>query len=165
MKSSKAPAPRLVPDLRTSPGSARPTALSLTKLRAGYVDQKLSALELCAIEAPDSRTVEIQGPRTVTVTCKSDKGTMTVPMARGMSHLVAMYENLTPRLRVASPGTTIVSVNGSTTSPVVGKRFEIALSNGQTWEVSTSTWITANWTAHGLAANSPFNGGLRAGLL
>lgn len=89
----------------------------------------------------------------------SGGGRMQAPLVRGMPYATMLYEGLTPRLATQH---VILSVNDESRSPVTGRRFKIALNNGQTWVLYSSSDVTWEWTSTEMKATAPFAGFLRA---
>ena len=96
----------------------------------------------------------------VQVRYSASGGTMTVPLVYGMPYVTADYAGLRPYL---TPGNyTIAAVNGSAAAgQAIGSRFELALGDGSTWVVYTSTPITFDWNAAGMTASAAFTGTVR----
>ena len=93
-------------------------------------------------------------------------GTMTAPLVQGMPYVTVDYAGLQP---VILPGNdavasrTIVSVNGSTATGTLapGSRFQLALSDGTTWVVYSSSPVIFNYAANKLYVTARFTGTLR----
>jgi endo-1,3(4)-beta-glucanase len=93
-------------------------------------------------------------------------GSMTAPLVQGMPYVTVDYAGLQP---VILPGNdavaarTIVSVNGSTATGNLapGSRFQLALSDGSTWVVYSSSPVIFNFAANKLYVTARFTGTLR----
>lgn len=103
-------------------------------------------LSFGATEAIISRAVTAHDLLSFTAEWNAGAGTMTAPVVRGMPFATMVYDALTPKLETAH---TILSVNGSQTSPVSGDAFSLALNNGQTWKLYASAPLTLTWGGGG----------------
>jgi len=93
-------------------------------------------------------------------------GTMTAPLVQGMPYVTVEYAGLQP---VILPGNdavasrSITSVNGSsaTGNLALGSRFQLALSDGTSWVVYSSSPVTFNYATNKMYVTTRFTGTLR----
>jgi endo-1,3(4)-beta-glucanase len=78
-----------------------------------------------------------------------------------MPYATMLYAGATPRLTTQHA---IVSVNGTSAASYTGRRFELALNNGQTWIVYASQDITVTRDGDSLTATAPLTGSVRVAL-
>jgi endo-1,3(4)-beta-glucanase len=102
----------------------------------------------------------------VTLRYRVAAGTMTAPLVQGMPYLTVDYAGLAPVILPGSDGVasrTITSVNGSsaTGNLAPGSRFQLALSDGTTWLVYSSSPVTFNYATNKLYVTARFTGTLR----
>ncbi|CAF0872104.1 unnamed protein product [Rotaria sordida] len=65
---------------------------------------------------------------------QNSQSSITMPIVRGMAYVTFEYNSATPKISTTHA---ILSVNGQASGRISGKRFEIALNNGQTWLLYT----------------------------
>ena len=120
-------------------------------------------LSFRAVESTPGQQITDYGPLHVSLAWGSGAGSMHADVVRGQAYMTMHYEGLTPRIGSAHA---ISTVNGGPANNAnTGTRFELELNNGQTWVIYSSSTITLDFSAGGLAASAPFTGSLRAALL
>jgi len=120
---------------------------------------------LGSIENLNAHQVNGWDPLSVNVgwDASSAGGSLQAPIVRGMPYLTVQYTNLTPEFTTVHA---LLSVNGASVSVThTDSRFELALNNGQTWVLYTSSPISLSGAAGGLTATGPFTGVARMALL
>ena len=128
----------------------------------------MKQLMLGANEFGATTTHAVQGHDLLSVTLRYSvaAGTMTAPLVQGMPYVTVDYAGLQPVILPGSDAVasrTITSVNGSTATGNLapGSRFQLALSDGTTWIVYSSSPVTFNYAANKLYVTSRFTGTLR----
>ncbi|RHY09901.1 hypothetical protein DYB37_002486 [Aphanomyces astaci] len=152
-------------------GSSGNGAASRYYLHAAQNDVTLSAVELVsqAAESTSPSNFQVTAWDDLGVTVRKDVGgaaaSMTTSLTSGMAFATATYVSLKPRLFTEHA---IRSVNGQVLKEgqsVSASKFIVALGNGQTWVVYTSTEVT--FTAHlttQLVSPTTFSGTLQVAL-
>jgi len=100
-------------------------------------------------------------PLSITVQYQAAGGTMKTPVVYGMAYATALYEGLTPKL--TSP-IGVSGINGTVSGGGTGRRFDIALKNGQHWILYTSESVTVNLTNGAVVFAAPLHGWARVAL-
>jgi endo-1,3(4)-beta-glucanase len=128
----------------------------------------MKQLMLGANEFGAATTHAVQGHDLLSVTLRYSvaAGTMTAPLVEGMPYVTVDYAGLQPVILPGSDAVasrTIVSVNGSTTTGnmAAGSRFQLALSDGTTWIVYSSSPVTFNYAPGKMYVTARFTGTLR----
>lgn len=88
---------------------------------------------------------------------------LVVPFVRGQAYMTALYTNLTPKISTIHA---ISSVNGQGGSRTIsGKKFKVALNNGQTWLLYTQNTISLKLEGSSLTATGRYSGYIRAAVM
>jgi len=131
-----------------------------TSTKGYIVETMLENLSVGSRETVGSRQVMSHDDLSVTVQFTSDANSrMVSPIVRGQAYHTVEYTNLSPQLSTIHA---ITGVNGGgNPGTVSGTKLKLALNNGQTWIIYSSSSIT--WTISGtnIQANSRFTGTLR----
>jgi len=122
------------------------------------VETMIENLNVGSTQGTGNRRVISHDDLSVNVQLSSGSGTMTSPLVRGQGYVTVQYNGLTPKV---SSIHAISSINGGSSGSVSGTKIKLALNNGQTWIIYSSSSIT--WTRSGntLNANGPFSGTIR----
>jgi endo-1,3(4)-beta-glucanase len=101
-----------------------------------------------------------------TLTWTGAGGTMVADIVRGMAYATMRYTGLTPKLVSAHAITAINGTSVGATGTFTGAKFKLAMNNGQTWIVYTSSSVTFTLsTANTLTAGAAFTGTVRAAVV
>jgi endo-1,3(4)-beta-glucanase len=104
-----------------------------------FINVILKNMQVSATEfsAQNFEVIDVDDPGfslTLRMRQQSSQASITMPVVRGMTYVTFEFNSATPRISTAHA---ILSVNGQTSGRISGKRFEIALNNGQTWFLYT----------------------------
>lgn len=123
-----------------------------------------SKVILGASDLPSTHHVAAYDELSTTLQWVDGEKKMRVPVVRGMPYVSAFYSGL--MAQVLFPAASITSVEGK--HPPVslhGRRFSVALGNGQTWHVYAHTDVDIRVEPGAVNLASPFRGVLRVALV
>ena len=129
-----------------------------------FINNILKNLQVSANEfsAQNNEVIEVDDPGfalTMRLRQQNSQASITVPIVRGMAYVTFEFNAATPRISTTHA---ILSVNGQTSGSITGKRFEIALNNGQTWIVyALNADITLEIRGQQLVGNQPVTNVIR----
>jgi endo-1,3(4)-beta-glucanase len=126
--------------------------VSDTSVLSTYLDN----LSLGAAEAMTGRALIAHDGLSATMRWHGATAAMQAPLVRGMAYATMRYEAATPRISTQHAITSIDTLHG--------RRFVVALNNGQTWILYASADLDLARAGDVLTAAAPFTGTLRAAL-
>ncbi len=121
------------------------------------------SLRLGAVESFTASRIVNYGLFSVSLEWQAGAGTLRAQPIYGSPYVTARYAGLRPRITTGGPA--ILSVNGASSSPVAGRRFELLLNNGKRWILYADAEVTLEWNTTSLTATGSFTGRLRAALV
>ncbi|MCE9577395.1 MAG: hypothetical protein K8W52_29875 [Deltaproteobacteria bacterium] len=116
----------------------------------------LDNLSLGAAEPMTGRALVAHDGLSATMRWHGATAAMQAPLVRGMAYATMAYEAATPRISSQHAITSIDTLHG--------RRFVVALNNGQTWILYASADLDLTRAGDVLTASAPFTGTLRAAI-